>query len=163
MNKYNYENKRNDYLTPPDIYQMVLDDLGRKEFDLDVCCSMGNIPAKRYYIEGLQDGLSLDWDLLNWCNPPYSECEKWVKKAVEEQIKHNTTVMLLPARPETKYWQEYILLYGFAQNPRVSVKFLRKGYKFLNPDKQEEMGIFKNPLALVTFWGHAEGFYCTKF
>lgn len=153
MSKYNYEQKRNDYLSPPELVKMVLDDFNRKEFDLDVCCSMGNIPAKKYYIEGLQDGLTLDWDLLNWCNPPYNECEKWVKKAYNEAEKHHTTVMLLPARTETKYWHDYILFHGFAQNPKVSVLFLKKGYRFLDPETREPMGVFKNALALVTFWG----------
>ena len=40
---------------------------------------------------------------------------------------------------------EYILT-----NPHCQIQFLKKGYKFLNKDG-EEMGIFKNPLALVYF------------
>ena len=53
--------------------------------------------------------------------------------------------MLIPVRTETKYWHDYIL-----NNPRVTIEWLRKGYKFLNKDN-EEMGVFKNALALVYF------------
>lgn len=164
MSKYTYTQKRNDYLSPPEIVNAALDMFGRTEFDLDVCCSMGNIPAKKYYIEGLQDGLTLGWGNLNWCNPPYNECEKWVKKAAKEaKEKYHTTVMLIPARTETKYWHDYILYEGCTKNPDVSVLFLQKGYKFLNPETREPMGVFKNALALVTFWGYKEGFFARKF
>ena len=53
--------------------------------------------------------------------------------------------MLIPVRTETKYWHDYILF-----NNDVTIEWLRKGYKFLNRDN-EEMGVFKNALALVYF------------
>ena len=63
----------------------------------------------------------------------------------ENKEKDIVIAMLLPARTETKYFQEYIL-----KNDKCLIQFLKKGYKFLNKDG-EEMGIFKNPLALVYF------------
>lgn len=53
--------------------------------------------------------------------------------------------MLIPARTETAYFHKYIL-----NQPNVEIEFLKKGYKFLNSNN-EEMGIFKNALALVYF------------
>lgn len=144
--KYNFEQTRNDYETPPELYNMALMYLGADEFDLDTCCSRFNIPAKFHCIDGEQDGLKEDWLKLNWCNPPYNECIKWIKKAYEEQQKGNETVMLLPVRTETKYWHDYILF-----NPNVHIHWLRKGYSFINPDTKESCGIFKNALALVFF------------
>lgn len=45
-----------------------------------------------------------------FCNPPYSEIDKWVKKAWEETRNRNTIVVLLiPARTDTKYFHDYIL------------------------------------------------------
>lgn len=148
MSKYNYERKRTDYLSPPVLVAQALTEKKRTEFDLDVCCSLKNIPATQYYIEGEQDGLELPWKKLNWCNPPFDECSKWIKKAYEEQQKGNETVMLIPVRTETKYWHKYILF-----NPNVSIQWLRKGYCFINPEKMEIMPIFKNALALVYFNG----------
>lgn len=155
MSKYNFEQKRNDYLTPPELVKMGLEMAGAEKFDCDVCCSIKNIPADFHYIEGETDGLTQYWHKLNWCNPPYDECDKWVKRAAEEAVlEDNSTVMLIPARPETKYWHDYILdLNGGCNRFGVKVKFLRKGYCFINPDTNKRMGVYKNPLALVFFRG----------
>lgn len=42
-------------------------------------------------------------------------------------------------------WHDYIL-----NNPAVHIDWLRKGHKFLDSENNE-MGVFKNPLALVYF------------
>lgn len=146
--KYNYEKSRNDYLSPPELVKMALEDFNRDCFDCDVCCSHENIPALHYYKNGEINGLSEYWYKLNWCNPPYDECNKWIKNAYEEQQIGKTTVMLIPVRTETKYWHDYILF-----NENVKIKWLRKGYQFLDPETKKPMGVFKNALALVYFYG----------
>lgn len=150
MTKYNYTKTSEDYLTPPELVKMAFEYFGCniELFDLDVCCSKENIPALEYYKFGEIDGLKEKWDSFNWCNPPYSQCEKWVKKAYNEQRQGNTTVMLLPVRTETKYWHEYIL-----HNRDVDIIWLRKGYRFLHPETEQPLGVFKNALALVIFNG----------
>lgn len=103
MSKYNFEQKRNDYMSPPELVNMALEEKSRAFFDLDVCCSDFNIPAIHYYTDGDIDGLKMPWKNLNWCNPPFDTCAKWIKKAFEEQQLGNETVMLIPVRTETKY------------------------------------------------------------
>ena len=147
--KYNFEQKRNDYQTPPELYNKALMLMGLDEFDLDVCCSTANIPAKFHFIEGFADGLLWDWEHYNWCNPPFNECVKWIKKAYNEQQKGNNTIMLLPVRTETKYWHDYILF-----NQNVTIYWLKKGTRFIDPDTQKEMDVFKNALALIYFKGN---------
>lgn len=153
--KYNYNQKRNDYLTPPELVEMGLKLAGEKyNFQTDVCCSQPNIPANFYFFDDKKDGLKEDWSIFNWCNPPFNECEKWVKKAYNEQQKGNSTVLLIPARTETAYWHNYILdAEGGISRINIKVKFLKKGYKFLNPETKEPMGVFKNALALVFMKG----------
>lgn len=146
--KYNFEQNRSDYLSPPELVKIALEDFNIDYFDCDVCCSQENIPALHYYKNGEINGLSEYWYKVNWCNPPYNECEKWVEKAYDEQQIGKTTVMLIPVRTETKYWHDYILF-----NPNIKIKWLRKGYQFLNPETKESMGVFKNALALVYFFG----------
>lgn len=146
MSKYNFEQKRNDYMSPPELVKMALQKLNKELFDCDVCCSEENIPALHYYKDGQINGLSEYWYKVNWCNPPFDTCAKWIKKAYEEQQIGKTTVMLIPVRTETKYWHEYILF-----NPKVEIQWLRKGYSFINPDDKKPMGVFKNALALVYF------------
>lgn len=146
MSKYNYEQNKSDYETPQELYKMALNRLGRSKFSLDVCCNKQNIPAFNYYKDGETDGLKEEWLSFNWCNPPFKECAKWIKKAYEEQKKSRQTAMLLPVRTETKYWHDYILF-----NPKVEIKWLRKGYSFIDAATGEKCGIFKNALALVYF------------
>ncbi len=157
MSKYNFEFKENDYKTPPELYQKALNYWGISRFDLDVCTTDFNIPARIYYTkEGLfadgtqqlsdNDGLTGEWMTgFCWCNPPFNECKKWIEKAFNENKKGGKVAMLLPVRTETKYWHDYIL-----NNPHVTIEWLRKGYKFLDKDNNE-MGVFKNALALVYF------------
>lgn len=146
MSKYNYNSNGNDYKTPPEIYEMALEHLGLEQFTLDACCSDNNIPALMHFNKGIYDGLTESWEPYTWCNPPYNECKKWIEKAYKENKEKDIVIaMLLPARTETKYWHDFIL-----NNPNCQIQFLKKGYKFLNKDG-EEMGIFKNPLALVYF------------
>lgn len=145
--KYNFEWNENDYKTPSVLYEKALEKFGVDKFDLDTCCTDENIPAKEYYKNGQKDGLKENWRAVNWCNPPFNECRKWVAKAFLESKKGNKIAMLIPARTETAYFHEYIL-----HNPDVEIDFLRKGYKFLNR-ANEEMGVFKNALAIVYFMG----------
>lgn len=157
MSKYNFDSKSSDYLTPESIYKPILEELGRDQFDCDVCCSEANIPAiARFTLDGFfvynrklgeADGLTGGWSPINWMNPPFRTCSKWVKKAYDEQQKGNTTYSILPVRTETKFWHDYIL-----NNPDVEIRWLRKGIKFLNSNG-EEMGVFKNALAIVVFKG----------
>lgn len=156
--KYNYGMLDNKYLTPPILVNGGLQILSRLKgedfaiesavFDLDVCCSNHNIPAKEYYTSDSHDGLTEPWRKYNWCNPPFDQCDKWVKKAWVEASKGNFTIMLIPVRTETAYWHDYILF-----NKNVDIHWLRKGFKFLNAETKEEMGIFKNALAYVVFKG----------
>lgn len=153
MNKYNYEYSENDYKTPPELYGKALNYFRLKYslfldcgFNLDVCCTDENIPALRYYKNGDKDGLKEEWSDFSWCNPPFNECRKWIEKAYKENKENGVKIaMLIPVRTETKYWHDYILF-----NPNVKIEWLRKGYKFLDKHN-EEMGVFKNALALVYF------------
>jgi len=166
MSKYNFEQKRNDYMTPPELIENLLKDIGVDKFDLDVCCSQRNIPANYHYIDYIDDGLTSVWEKLNWMNPPFDVCDKWVKKAYQEQQKGNTTYSLIPVRTETKFWHDCILF-----NPHCEIRYLRKGLCFIDPEtmkpiqmevmnkktgtKQLKDGVFKNALAIVIFKGFA--------
>ncbi len=163
--KYNFTQKRSDYLTSKKLLDVVFTVMSEckivhnNKFDLDVCCSKKNIPADKHFIEGVKDGLTEDWSKLNYCNPPFKVCDRWVKKAYKEWFKGNTTVLLIPSRTETKYWHDYILEDGEEKRLGVHVKFLRKGYGFLHPETDEPMGIYKNPLAIVVFDGRCKKEY----
>lgn len=89
-------------------------------FDTDVCALPENAKCKHYFTPET-DGLSQNWGGTCWCNPPYGrQIGKWVQKAAESKC---TTVMLLPARTDTKWFHDYI--YGKAE-----VRFLKGRIKF---------------------------------
>ena len=59
-----------------------------------------------------------------YCNPPYSNIASWVKKAYYESFEPNTLiVMLIPARTDTRYFQEYIY-------HRSEIRFIKGRLKF---------------------------------
>ena len=81
--------KNDDLRTPAYIYKA----LGR--IDLDPCAGADtNIGIINYALERNEDGLSLEWQGLVFCNPPFSEKEKWIDK----MIQHGDGILLLPER-----------------------------------------------------------------
>lgn len=55
------------------------------------------------------DGLKLPWGKRNFVNPPYKNCKKWIKKALDEADQGNLSVLLLPSRTGAKWFHKYIL------------------------------------------------------
>jgi phage N-6-adenine-methyltransferase len=88
------------------------------EFHLDLCASATNFKLRPYYTAEM-DALSIDWSADNFaspgpptgfCNPPYSRGlqGKFIAKAAEERRRGFQTVMLLPARTDTKAFHAHI-------------------------------------------------------
>ena len=69
----------------------------------DVAATSQNRKCVEYFgkdktFEHDRDGLSNTWFQRNWCNPPHSETELWVKKACKEFVENrNETMMIIPA------------------------------------------------------------------
>ena len=92
-------------------------------FTLDVCATPENAKCARYFTKET-DGLAQTWSGVCWMNPPYGrEIGKWVKKAHEESRNGATVVCLLPARTDTKWFQDYCIPFG-------EIRFLRGRLKF---------------------------------
>lgn len=109
-------------------------------FELDVCADEENSLCDLYYDEEV-NGLKQDWFGMCWCNPPYNEAKSWVEKAFKEAEKGNcTAVLLIAARPDTRYWWDYIR-YG-------EVRFLPGRLKFEGGKHSAPF-----PSAIVIFYG----------
>lgn len=73
--------------------------------------------------EPLRDGLEMDWtDEVIFCNPPWSQIEPWVDKALGSRCQ---TVFLLPARTDTNWFHK------LAHNSKVELRFFRKRVHFV--------------------------------
>jgi phage N-6-adenine-methyltransferase len=77
------------------------------DFQLDVAASAENAKCARFFSKE-DNGIVQEWSNGNWMNPPYGrEITEWVQKADEEAKKGNLTVALLPARTDTKWFQDF--------------------------------------------------------
>lgn len=89
----------------------LIDDLATVfKWDLDVCASSPNV-CEVYFTED-DSALSeyAHWNdyKLRWCNPPYGRgIEDWYRAAYDASY-DGATVMLVPARTDTKYWHKYV-------------------------------------------------------
>jgi len=54
--------------------------------------------------EPTKDGLSIEWKDKTYVNPPYSKPLPWIEKAIEENKKGKTIVMLLRMDTSTKWF-----------------------------------------------------------
>lgn len=54
------------------------------------------------------DGLSIEWEDVNYINPPYNRFDKpkFIKKAIEEYKKGKTCILLIPANTETSDFKD---------------------------------------------------------
>ena len=55
------------------------------------------------------DGLKINWKKRNFVNPPYSDKLPWIKKAIEEQKKGNTSILLLPLDSSAAWYHDLII------------------------------------------------------
>lgn len=109
---------------------------------LDVAAAPHNAKAPEFYTRE-QDGLSLPWFGNVWCNPPYSDCGAWVRKAWSEwdaAAKRggrgvDLIAMLLPAnRVEQGWWQDHVEPFRDRPDSPLHVEFLRGRMRFDRPD-----------------------------
>lgn len=115
-----------------------LEDRFGEPFTLDVAAAPHNAKAPVYYTRE-QNGLARQWWGSVWCNPPYSDCGAWVRKAWEEIAYRGTPyahriVMLLPAnRVEQAWWQDQVEPFRDRPDSPLTVEFLRGRMRFDRP------------------------------
>ena len=104
-----FSSKSGEWSTPQDFFEKLNWRFG--PFDLDPCANPANTKCPNFFTKA-EDGLTKDWEGFRlFVNPPYGRgIDKWIKKGYLESQKKNTrVVMLIPARPDTKYWHEYVM------------------------------------------------------
>lgn len=100
-----FSSKDQTWETPQDLFDK-LDNVFN--FELDVCALDETAKCDKYFTPK-EDGLSQEWNGICWMNPPYGrEQVKWIEKAYGESLNGSTVVCLIPARPDTKVWQNII-------------------------------------------------------
>lgn len=144
MNKSLLSSNRLDWETPQDFFDQLNEEFN---FDLDPCSSDENHKCILYYTKE-QDGLKQDWgDHTVFCNPPYGrEIAKWVEKCANHR---GVSVMLIPARTDTKYFHKWIY-----QKNNVEIRFIPGRLKFGNSKNSAPFPsmvvVFRNRLKNLT-------------
>lgn len=144
--------------TPPELFEALNAEFG---FQLDAAASDTNHLCPLYFTKeesALEYGWSHQlsfWGVtpVIWCNPPYGPlAQKFIEKAATERELGVTTVMLIPARTDTKAWHQFIWD-NKGHHPRtgVEVRFLPGRLKFRLDGKP--LGPATFPSAVVVFRG----------
>jgi len=126
----NIRNEDDEWETPKELYNHLCEKY-KIYPQLDACANSKN--TKCWWFLG--NALEQEWLLRSrkvdvWCNPPHSKNKEFVKKAYDQWIKYNITIMMiLPANALcTNYAEHYIS--PFAEcHPinRSYCKFLKNG------------------------------------
>lgn len=106
LNSSLFSSKDQTWETPIDLFNKI-DEVFK--FDVDVCAVPETAKCQKYFTPEI-NGLDQKWSGSCWMNPPYGrEQIKWITKAYEDSKANNATVVcLIPARPDTKVWQDII-------------------------------------------------------
>lgn len=123
MNKVLFSHKSDEWETPIDLFNNLNKEY---KFTLDPCSTDENCKCKKHYTI-IDDGLSKSWiNETVFCNPPYSNIQNWVKKCDYEFKTNNViSVMLIPARTDTKWFHDDIY-------KKYKVDFIKGRLKFSN-------------------------------
>ena len=121
INEALFSSKKQDWETPIDFFNKLNEIF---KFEIDVAASDNNAKCEKYFTEKI-NGLEQKWEGTCWMNPPYGrEQIKWIEKAYKESQNGATVVCLIPARPDTKVWQDVIF------KKAIAVCFVKGRLKF---------------------------------
>lgn len=134
-----FRSENDEYETPADLFDMLHMVF---RFTVDPCASIQSHMLPRYWTIK-DDGLEQSWtgETL-YINPPYSNCSGWVEKAATTyEDGHSQSVLLIPARTDTSYWQDHIF-------PKATaIIYLRGRLKFISRVKLDYLAVERFVLA----------------
>lgn len=106
--------------TPQDFFDELSKEFGG--FDLDIAANATNHKCQAYFTKE-NSAFDNKWFGQVWCNPPYGrEIGKWVEACSKYE---GLSVMLLPARTDTRWFHNFIY-----KNPRAEIRFIKGRLKF---------------------------------
>ena len=108
FNKVMFSSATDHWSTPKEVYDALNSEF---KFDFDPCP-----------IDGV-GGLTYDWGVSNFVNPPYSEISTWIRKGYEENQKGKTVIFLIPSRTDTRWWHDYVM-------KATEIRFIKGRLKF---------------------------------
>jgi hypothetical protein len=109
--------------TPRDLYDQLDNEFHFDDFDpCPLDDSYSNVDQR---IKGRpKDGLQMEWADRTFVNPPFSKIKPWLEKALEENKKGKTVVLLITARVSSAYWNQLVFPYAH------EIRFIQGKVKF---------------------------------
>ena len=127
-----FSSKLDEWETPQDVYDRLNAEF---DFEVDLAASTDNHKCDHWWAKD-DDALVQTWHdgfSRGWLNPPYSRglCAKFIAKAAAERLQGFLTVMLLPARTDTKAFHAYIYdAKTWQSKPGVEIRLLPGRLRF---------------------------------
>ena len=139
LTKDRFSSKLTDWETPQEFFDRLNEEF---RFTLDACANDKNAKCAKYYTEK-EDGLKQDWaNERVFVNPPYGrQMIEWLIKAARESENGAIVVLLIPARTNTRWWDELVMR-------SQQIRFVTGRLKFGNAKHGLPF-----PLAIVVYGG----------
>lgn len=100
------QTKSDVWATPQWLFDALNKEFG---FTLDPCSDGNNAKCENFYTSQ-ENGLLRDWGTESvFMNPPYSDCNAWMRKAYSAAQQGATVVCLVPSRTDTEWWHRYAM------------------------------------------------------
>lgn len=125
-----FSSAKDEWATPQAFFDMLDAEFS---FTIDVAATAENSKCVVFTSDGLNGAWSGGWGSIAWCNPPYSRGlqKKFIAKAAAERLNGVTTVMLLPARTDTKAFHDHIYdVSRWQAREGVEIRFIKGRLKF---------------------------------
>lgn len=138
MNRVVFSSVNPVYATPDWLFESLQKEFG---FTLDVCANPDNAKCLNF-ITSENDGLLQNWEGVVWCNPPYGRSiGLWVHKAYMESFNGITSVLLLPARTDTRWFHTWVL-------GKAEIRFIKGRLKF---GSEKNLVLFPSMIIIFRF------------
>lgn len=114
---YMPKSKSDVHVTPDNVFEIIESKWGyTKDAMFDPC------PVDPKF-----DGLTIDWEKINYVNPPYSKplFEQFIDKAIAETDSDKVTIMLLPSKTDQQWFHRLI-------ENNYEIVWIRKRLRFKN-------------------------------
>ena len=124
--------KSTEYGTPIDFFKKLNSIFN---FSLDPCTTKANPLGVEHYYTNVEDGLTKPWKWNTYVNPPFGRKNviDWIEKMKSESITFpkQVYIMLLPARVETNWFQNNVML---TPQQDGCIYFVRGRLRFVNAE-----------------------------
>lgn len=99
-----FSHKTDEWETPEKIFELAHEWWGFHSLDVAATAENTKCPS---FITAESNALDKVWQSNNWCNPPFSLANEFVKEAITQALEFdNYTTLLLKAAPESKRFKQ---------------------------------------------------------